>query len=240
MRVLIVDDEAIARQILREHLEEIPRVEIAGEAATGIEATELAAALRPDVLLLDLQMPEMGGFAVARSLNGAASPVIIYVTAFQEHALEGFETGAADYLLKPVRRERLEGALEKAARLLAGLKTPEAPVPKRIVGKLGDKSYVLALDDIIAFQADAEVVYIVTANARYFADSPLRILEQRLPVPRFRRVHRKTLINTDHIRSISSLPSKRWLLKMSNGLEVVVSKRQAGGSPQKWGGPFAL
>ena len=240
MKVLIVDDEAIARQILREHLEEIPGVEIAGEAATGLEATEMTAVLSPDVLLLDLQMPEMGGLAVARSLMGAATPVIIYVTAFQEHALEGFETGAADYLLKPVRRERLEAALEKAGRLLAGSKKQEPVAPRKIVGKLGEKSFLLELDDIVAFEADAEVVYIVTATGRYFADGSLRVLQQRMPFPRFRRVHRKTLINTDHIRSISPLPSKRWLLKMSNGLEVVVSKRQAGGSPQRWGGLFEL
>jgi DNA-binding LytR/AlgR family response regulator len=240
MRVLIVDDEGIARQILREHLEEIAGVEIVGEAATGMEAMEKTAALRPDVLLLDLQMPEMGGFSVARSLMGQDLPVIICVTAYQEHALEGFETGAADYLLKPVRRERLEAALGRAGRLLAGRPKAEPEPPRKIAGKLGEQTFLLDLDEIVAFQADAEVVYILTGKGRYFAESSLRVLEARLPSPRFRRVHRKTLINTDHIREISRLPSKRWLLKMSNGMEVVVSKRQAAGSPQKWGGLFAL
>jgi DNA-binding LytR/AlgR family response regulator len=222
MKVLIVDDEAIARQILREHLEELPGVEIAGEAADGKAALEAVANLHPDVLLLDLQMPEMGGFAVARALAGQPAPVIIYCTAFQEHALEGFETGAVDYLLKPVRKERLAAALEKAARLLAG-----APAQK-VAGRIGDETYLLEPDEVIAFQADGELVYIVTATRRYYAEDSLRVLEERMAPRRFQRVHRKTLINSDHVRKVAPLSSKRMLLTMSNGMEVVVSKRLAG------------
>lgn len=227
MKVLIVDDEAIARQVLREHLEEIPGIEIAGEAATGLEAVERVARTKPDVLLLDLQMPEMDGFAVARNLSGHSVPVIIYVTAFQQHALRAFDAGAVDYLLKPVRRDRLEKALEKARTRLAGLQ--RAPEPARkIAGRAGEQVHLLDPADIVAFQADGEVVYILTAVGRYYANSSLRALEERLDPRQFRRVHRKTLINTAHIRTISPLSSKRWLLKMSNGTEVVVSKRLAG------------
>lgn len=222
MKVLIVDDEAIARQILREHLEEMPGVEIVGEAADGAATMEAVDRLRPDVLLLDLHMPAMGGFAVARAIAGQVSPAIIYCTAFHEHALEGFETGAVDYLLKPVRRERLAAALEKAARLVAG-----APSQK-VIGRLGEEMYRLDPDEVIAFQADAEVVYIITATRRYFAEDSLRVLEERMASRRFRRVHRKTLINIDHVRKVAPLTSKRWLLTMSNGMEVVVSKRLAG------------
>lgn len=229
MKILIADDESIARQVVREYLEEMPGVEIVGEAANGLEAVEQIARSKPDVILLDLQMPEMDGFAVARNLAGRPVPVIIYVTAYQEHALQGFETGAVDYLLKPVRRERLEAALEKARRQLAGLRpaaTPEAP--RKIAGKMGDQIHMLNVADVIGFQADGELVFILTAAGRYFADASLKILEQRLDPRLFRRVHRKTIINIDHIRTISPLSSKRWMLKMSNGLEVVVSKRLAG------------
>jgi DNA-binding LytR/AlgR family response regulator len=229
MKILIADDESIARQIVREYLEEMPGVEIAGEAATGLEAVEQIARTKPDVILLDLQMPELDGFAVARNLAGRATPVIIYITAYQEHALQGFETGAVDYLLKPVRRERLEAALEKARRQLAGMRVPAAPeAPKKISGKMGDQIHMLSPADVIAFQADGELVFVLTAGGRYFADGSLRTLEQRLDPGLFRRVHRKTIINIDHIRTISPLSSKRWMLKMSNGLEVVVSKRLAG------------
>lgn len=226
MRVLIADDEPIARRVLRELLEEFPEVEVAGEAATGAEAIELAQRLRPEVALLDLQMPEVGGFGVARALGGARLPLVIYVTAFERHALEAFETGALDYLLKPVRKERLAAALRKAAAQLSGFRK-DAAGPRKIVGRLGADLHLLEPGEVIAFLAEREVVYIVTAERRYFAGHSLRQLESRLPAP-FRRVHRAAIVNADHIRRISPLSSKRWLLRMSNGLEVVASKRLAG------------
>lgn len=227
MRVLIADDEAIARRVLREHLEEIAGIEVAGEASTGLEAVEMLSRTRPEVLLLDLQMPEMDGFAVARELAGRSVPIVIYVTAFPQHALQAFDAGAVDYLLKPVRKERLEAALERARTQLAGLRA-ESGAARKVPGRRGEQVYLLDSDDVIAFQADGEVVYILTAQGRYFANSSLRALEERMDAERFRRVHRKTLINVDHIRTISPLSSKRWRLTMSNGLEVVVSKRLAG------------
>ena len=229
---LIVDDEPIARQILRELLQDCPGVHLAGEAGSGPEALSLIDALHPNLLLLDLHMPGLDGFAVARSLRGAPLPLIIYVTAFEKHALQAFETGAVDYLLKPVRHERLLAALDKARQRLAGIRsapTPAAPAePRRIVGRIGSDLHLLDPGDVIAFQAEADSVRIITASGRYLAEHSLRALEQRLPAPRFRRIHRGTIINTDHIRKISPLSSKRWLLRMSNGLEAVVSKRRAG------------
>ena len=233
MRVLIVDDESIARQVLREYLEDMAGIEIVGEAATGVEAVEMVVREKPDVVLLDLQMPELDGFAVARNLVGRRSPVIIYVTAFQEHALQAFETGAVDYLLKPVRAERLAAALEKARTRLAGMAREDrravaTEAPLKIAGRLGEEIHLLDPSEVIALQADGEVVYILTAHGRYFANASLRAMEERLGSGLFRRVHRKTLINSAHIRTVSPLSSKRWMLRMSNGLEVVVSKRLAG------------
>jgi len=113
MKVLIADDEPVARQVLREHVEAIASLEVAGEASTGKETLQRILDLDPDVVLLDQQMPELDGLAVVRSLRGAHTPQIIFVTAYERHALEAFEVGAIDYLLKPVRRERLEKAIEK-------------------------------------------------------------------------------------------------------------------------------
>jgi DNA-binding LytR/AlgR family response regulator len=237
MRVLIADDEPIAREILREHVEAIPSLEIAGEASTGKETLARIIDLKPDVVLLDLQMPEMDGLTVVRSLR-AERPLIIFVTAFEKHALEAFDVDAVDYLLKPVRRERLERAIAKAERQLkAGARAalqergkPEEP-PRKIVGRRGSNVYLLDPAAIVAFQAEGELVHIITAGTaagpRYLSDHSLRVLETKLPKPIFRRIHRGTIINTDHIRRISPLSSKRWLLKMSNGLEAVVSKRLA-------------
>jgi DNA-binding LytR/AlgR family response regulator len=228
VRILIADDEPIAREILRDHIDSIAGLEVAGEASTGAEAISRILDLRPDVVLLDLQMPELDGLSVVRSLSGDRTPLIIFVTAYENHALAAFEVGAIDYLLKPVRRERLEKALDKARRQL---KTP-APVAtsetlRKIVGRRGSDLYLLDPAEIIAFQAEGELVHIVTTTQRYLSDHSLKTLQDKLEPKRFRRIHRSTIINTDHIRKISPLSSKRWMLKMSNNFEAVVSKRLA-------------
>jgi two-component system, LytTR family, response regulator len=225
MKVLIADDEPVARQVLREHVEAIPSVEIAGEASTGKETLQRILDLHPDVVLLDQQMPELDGLAVVRSLRGANTPLIIFVTAYERHALEAFDVGAVDYLLKPVRRERLERAIEKAQRQLKT--TAASSGPKKIVGRRGVDLYLLDPSEIVAFQAEGELVHIITTGPRYLSDHSLKELEKKLERPQFRRVHRSTLINTDQIRKISPLSSRRWLLKMSNGFEAIVSKRLA-------------
>jgi DNA-binding LytR/AlgR family response regulator len=229
LRILIADDEPIARQILREHVESIREVQLAGEAANGSEALARILDLRPDVVLLDLQMPEMDGLGVVRSLRGERTPLIIFVTAYERHAIEAFDVGAVDYVLKPVRRERLEKAIEKARRQLqAASPAADGGSQRKIVGRRGSDLYLLDASEIIAFHADGELVHVVTASQRYLSDHSLKALEGKLERPRFRRIHRSTIINTDHIRKISPLSSKRWLLKMSNGFEAVVSKRLAG------------
>ena len=155
MKILIADDEPVARQVLREYVEAIPSLEIAGEASTGKETLQRILDLDPDVVLLDQQMPELDGLAVVRSLRGAHTPLIIFVTAYEQHALEAFEVGAVDYLLKPVRRERLEKAIEKARRQLKNL--PAAHGPKKIVGRRGTDLYLLDPAEIVAFQAGRRI-----------------------------------------------------------------------------------
>src|SRR6266853_5752150 len=115
MKALIVDDEPIARRVLREELELFPEVLVVGEAGDGKEALQKIARLRPDLVFLDLQMPVMSGFEVVRSLGEPPLPVIVIVTAFDQHALQAFEAGAIDYLLKPVTEARLQRAVERAA-----------------------------------------------------------------------------------------------------------------------------
>lgn len=233
MKVLIADDEPVARQVLAELLSELPGVALVGEAATGRETVEKTSELKPDLLLLDLQMPGLDGLSVARALRASPLPLVIYVTAYEQHALAAFETGAVDYLLKPVRRERLQAALEKARRQLAGLERSAMPgppqdAPKRIVGRIGSDLHLIDPADVVAFRADGDTVVILTPQGKYFSDYSLRLLEQKLPPGRFRRIHRSTIINTDHIRKISPLTSKRFLLQLTGGLEAVVSKRMAG------------
>jgi two-component system LytT family response regulator len=241
LRTLIVDDEPIARKVLREELGSFEEVDIIGEADNGASALEKISADHPDLVLLDLQMPVMGGLEVVRNLKrGTHMPVIVIVTAYDKYALQAFEAGAIDYLLKPVRSERLAVALERAKRLtekeaaerLAHLQEiadqPATPQPRRIVGRIGEEYFLLSAEEIYAFQADGEIVWIITASKKYLATQTLKVLDQRLRNTSFRRIHRSALVNVDHVRKMSALSSQRWLITLSNDQEFIASKRQAG------------
>jgi len=239
-KTLIVDDESIARKVLREELESMADVEIVGEADDGPTALAKIAADQPDLVLLDLQMPVMGGMDVIRSLKGGVRvPAIVIVTAYDKFALQAFEAGAIDYLLKPVRHERLAEALERAKRLtgreiierLAKLQDFADPAresrDRRIVGRAGQEFFLLNASEVHAFQADGDIVRIITTNRSYEATLTLKVLEQRLKDSGFRRIHRNAMVNVDHVRKMSALSSQRWLITLTNGQEFVASKRQA-------------
>lgn len=242
LKTLIVDDEPIARKILREELEAIGGVEIVGEAEDGATALAKIGRDHPDLVLLDLQMPAMNGLEVVRRLKrGKHLPVIVVVTAYDEHALQAFEAGAIDYLLKPVRQERLSEAVDRARRLtgceaierIAQLQEIADPAPashrtRRVVGKIGEEYFLLSTDEIFAFQAEGDLVWIVAAKRKYLATQTLKTIEERMKGTNFRRIHRSALVNVDHVRKMSALSSQRWLLTMNNDQEFIVSKRQAG------------
>src|ERR1019366_5196964 len=188
LKVLIVDDEPIARKILREELDAIGGVKIVGEAGDGLGALELIARHTPDLVLLDLQMPGIGGLEVVRQLqSGEHMPAVVIVTAFDRFAIQALDAGAIDYLLKPVAQERLAAAVERARRMsgkqafenIAALqaipdhsssnamhaddKAPAAAPPvRKIVGRDGDEYFLLRADEILAFQAEGDLVWIVT------------------------------------------------------------------------------
>jgi DNA-binding LytR/AlgR family response regulator len=246
MKTLIVDDEPISRQVLRAELEVFPEVSIVGEAENGRQALDRIAALRPDLVFLDLQMPVMGGFEVIRSLGGGGPlPIVVIVTAFDEHALEAFDAGAIDYLLKPVSEERLHKALERARSLrnkpleiandvakmadafASSSGSGSSAKHQKIVGRRGSDYILLDPDEILAFQAEGELVWIVTSKQRLIATQTLGTMEERLHGEQFQRVHRNALVNLKHVRKMSAMSSQRWLLTLSNALQIVVSKRQA-------------
>ena len=205
IRTLIVDDEPIARQVLREELGSFADVEVCGEAGDGQDALVLVARLKPELMLLDLHMPGLGGFEVIQRLPNDSLPMVVIVTAYDQHALRAFEAGALDYLLKPVSGERLEKAIERARAMrgrpgeiveslvrLTEVRLPEAGVvaagSRRIAGKSGQSYHLLNLEDVLAFQAEREIVWILTGKQRYMATQNLRAIEAR-GRPRFYRVH---------------------------------------------------
>lgn len=245
LRTLIVDDEPIARKVLREELDSFHDVEIIGEADNGAVALERISAEHPDLVLLDLQMPGMSGLEVVRNLkSGRHMPVIVIVTAYDQYAIQAFEAGAIDYLLKPVGGERLAEAVQRAKRLtgrdaaerLAQLQQladqPAIPQSRRIVGKIGEEYFLLNTNEIYAFQADGNIVWIITAKKKYLATQTLKVLDERLKNTSFQRIHRNALVNVDHVRRMSMLSSQRWLITLANDQEFIASKRQAGGIRQ--------
>jgi DNA-binding LytR/AlgR family response regulator len=186
-------------------------------------------------------MPVMGGFEVVRELGGGHLPVVVIVTAFDEHAIEAFEAGAIDYLLKPVSEARLRKAVERArslagrpldnANAVAALVSAAAPssqaASRKIVGRSGTEYFLLDPDEILCFQAEGELVRIVTSKQRLMATQPLRKIEERLKGQQFQRVHRNAIVNVNHVRKMTAMSSQRWLITLSNSLQIIVSKRQA-------------
>jgi DNA-binding LytR/AlgR family response regulator len=242
IKTLIVDDEPIARQILREELALMPGIELVGEASGGNEALRKIVELQPDLVFLDLQMPLVDGFEVIRRLSGTRLPAVVIVTAFEQHAIEAYEAGAIDYLLKPIRAERLKKSVERArdltgkplriaqslARIAAVADTSSQPGPRgKLVGRVGRDYFLLEFDEVLALQAEGELVWIITAKRRFLASETLRAVEATLPSPCFQRVHRNAIVNTNHVRQMTALTSHRWILTLSNQQELVVSKRQA-------------
>jgi two-component system, LytTR family, response regulator len=242
VRALIVDDEPVARRVLREELEAQPDFEIVGEADNGAKALNAIEAEEPDIVFLDLQMPQMGGLEVIQRLRGGVHlPVVIVVTAYDQYAIKALDDGALDYLLKPVSQPRLLRSLERARQLLSSrIDTAEnlaklqeiagiqaAPKIRKIVGRLGEEYFLLSANEVLAFQAEGEVVWIITAKQRYLAAQSLRKIEEKLADTSFRRVHRNALVNVDHVRKMAALSSNRWLITLNNQQEFVVSKRLA-------------
>jgi DNA-binding LytR/AlgR family response regulator len=240
IKTLIVDDEPIARKVLREELQLLRGVVLVGEAENGKEALRQIVELEPDLVFLDLQMPVMEGFEVVRNLRGSRLPAIVIVTAFDQYAIEAFEAGAIDYLLKPVRGPRLEKAVERAraligkpleiaqtlAKIASVSAASEPQTLRKLVGRIGRDYFLLDLDEVLALQADGPMVWIITNGRRFLSSQTLSSIEASLPLP-FQRVHRNAIVNINHVRQMSALTSHRWQLTLSNRQELVVSKRLA-------------
>lgn len=237
MRVLIVDDEAAARRRLALMLEELD-VEVAGEAANGLEALELARERTPDVLLLDIAMPEVDGLDVARHLGGPP-PFIVFQTAYDEYALQAFEHAAVDYLVKPVSLVKLERALGRVrerltrneaalpAEVLDALRTAvRAPVrPLRLLVRDRNGHRLLPWRDILRFTTEQGAVFAETANGRFLTDYTIAELERRAGST-FVRANRGDLVNIEHVLRISASPEGTGELELAGGTRVGVSRRR--------------
>jgi DNA-binding LytR/AlgR family response regulator len=242
IKALIADDEASARSRLRKLLAPYSFELIEGDAHDGVAALEAIQKHRPQVVFLDVEMPGLNGFEVVEALTPEVMPLVVFVTAYDEHALAAFEANAVAYLLKPVVEERLQTVVARIGQLVRapGDIAQEAartsavasarPQPLRHVLAVQREGYVLIpLSEVCFFQVEDGVTHVKTATAKYRTHYAIGDLESRLPAPPFFRAHRSTIANLDPVATISPMFKGALMLTMKDaaGSEIQVSERQA-------------
>jgi two-component system LytT family response regulator len=242
IRALIVDDEPLARRGIRQLLERESDVVIIGEARNGREALRLMRAASPDVVFLDVQMPEVDGFGVLRAIGVEQMPHVVFVTAFDEFAVRAFETHAIDYLVKPLREVRFAEAVqrvrermastdavalsERLSALLATTDGDRAEPVRRLVVPTSTGELVLDVDDVDWIEADDYYAAVHTRGRRHLIRESLSSLESRLDPTRFVRVHRSAIVSLSRVREVrTDIPGDAALL-LRDGTRVPVSRRR--------------
>lgn len=234
LNILIADDETPACNRLRELLSELPHTHIVGEARTGKEAVALSGKVRPDVLLMDIRMPEMDGMEAAEHLQKLENPpAIIFTTAFDAHAVQAFELNAVDYLLKPIRLERLANALKKARALVpAQMEEIRQLRPARTHFSASERGRILLvpIDQVIYLRAELKYLTVHTLERQYLIEESLTQIEQEFP-DRFVRLHRNCLAARNSIRGFERHHGTdgeiHWVALLKNVQDALpVSRRQ--------------
>ena len=239
MKVLIVDDEPLACERLRTILSNEAGIEVVGERHDGKSAVEAIRKLAPDLVFLDVQMPEMDGFAVLEQLDPAHMPVIIFVTAFDQYAIKAFEVAALDYLLKPFDRERFANALARGrveyerrgpngvhARLLSALsewKQRKQHV-ERLVIRSGGRVFFLRADEVDCIEAAGNYVRLHAGKDEYLHRETMANIEKALDPERFARVHRSWIVNVDRVKVLEPMFRGDYMVVLRNGRRVTMSK----------------
>lgn len=235
LRALIVDDEEAARAVLRADLASHPEVEVVGECANGFEAVKAAAELRPDLLLLDVEMPKLSGLEVLELIG--EGPAVIFVTAWDQYAIKAFEVHAVDYLLKPYTPERLAEALRRAAgRLARGESTAPGPLAQRVREERGkpwldrilvrDGAHirVIPADRLDYAEARDDTVLLVAEGAKQLKPQTLNDLESQLDPARFVRIHRSYLLNVERLERLELYAKDSRVAILRGGARLPVSR----------------
>ena len=241
LRVLIADDELLARKRLRRLLGDLPEVEIVGECKDGVQVLRRVARGGVDVILLDIHMPHLDGMEVV-ALKSEGLPVVVFTTAFAQHAVRAFELEAADYLLKPLEAQRLERAMERARRRVTALSAddgqvptdaPRAPFP-RLPVETRRGVVLLDPDHITHAVIDGVSCLLHTDDQHYVTDFRLSDLERRLPADRFMRLHRQALVNLLRVERLEPTESGGYRAILDTGATVAVSRGAARRLRQWW------
>jgi len=243
MRCLIIDDEASSRSRLKRLLKSYDDIAIVGEAEDGVAGLEAILQQSPDLVFLDIEMPQLTGIQMLRALpRSSATPLVIFITGYDEHALAAFEANALAYLLKPVEEERLSATIDRARLLITNTHDRQAEAENlrsvvaqrrapldRIVGKKRDRFYLLRPDEILFFSAEDGLVKAHSLKESYTVDLPLNDLESDLSSRQFFRANRAALINLNRIREIQPYFRSSYVILMADAenTQLQVSERQA-------------
>ena len=239
IRALIVDDEPLARQRVRLLLSEEADVEILGESEDGIEAVAQIEAGKPDLLFLDVQMPEMDGFELLRRIPQELLPVVIFTTAYDEHALQAFDAHALDYLLKPFKPERFKQAVQRARELIANKQAGaaargllellgERPAPAsqltRLAVKTPGKVIFVSLEDVDTIEAAGKYAVVHVGKENHILRETMTSLESNLPPQRFLRISRSVIVNIDRIQELQPMFKGENVILLKNGKRYPTSR----------------
>ena len=250
IRTLIVDDEPLARERLRKLLQDEPEIELVGECADGVDAVNTIQKLLPDLVFLDVQMPELDGFGVVAKIDAARMPAIVFVTAHDKFALKAFEVHALDYLLKPFDRERFQIALRRAVNhihrgqpkelgerldsLMAELKGKSKPA-ERLTVKTGGRIFFLKTETIDWIEASDNYVNLHAGNESHLLRETMAALEARLSPDIFLRISRSTIVNVERIQELQPMFHGEYVVILRNGTRLTLSRGYRDKLPQLLG-----
>jgi len=237
IRALIVDDEELARQIIREMLKPHPEIEIIGECANGFEAVRTVSELNPDLIFLDIQMPKLDGFEVLELIG--TEVCVIFVTAYDEHALRAFEVHAVDYLLKPFRAERFEAALERARQRIGEKSSPAKSLSpadlqtatrgpgqyaERIVVKDGTRVQIIPVSKLDYVEAQDDYIAVASQGKKHLKQQTISSIEASLDPKNFIRIHRSYLVNLERVTRLEPYGKDSHLVILNDGTRLPVSR----------------
>jgi two-component system LytT family response regulator len=239
IRTLIIDDESLARERVKRFLRDDPDIQVIGECSDGKEAIAAIKREKPDLVFLDIQMPEKNGFEVIKALSADVMPTVIFVTAYDQYALQAFDVHALDYLLKPFTRERLHRAIARAREhiehknlgnlderlmsLIADLRSEKKHLERLVVKSIG-RVFFLKVDEIDWIEAAGNYVKLHVGRDGHMIRETMNGIEAKLDPDKFLRIHRSTVVNIDRIKELHPLFSGDYAVILRNGTELALSR----------------
>lgn len=234
MNCVIIDDEQLAREIVKKYLNDFPEINIVKECENGFEGVKAINELKPDLIFLDIQMPKLTGFELLEIIEH--KPNIIFTTAYDEYAIKAFEHNAIDYLLKPFSKDRFKQAVSKIkekdtaqsekteVEKINNFRESSEEIIDRVVVKQGAKIVVIDVDTIQYIEAQDDYVMIYTNEGRFLKQNTMKFFETHLPKDGFIRIHRSYIVNVNEIAELQRYEKESFLLKLKNGNKLKVSK----------------